>query len=172
MQSLAHPACRRWGDTRELRALELYRTRGRDIQQIAPDVYRVPSQDGSRSYDVLYGELEECPCTDHQRRGVNCVHILAVGAKTADDARLRGATAIESRLVAPAAEYVVGCAAAADFVIARLPCQLIFGAQAFNKISTVPALDCVAISGTEESVVPGSAHAQVARPIGALYVGR
>jgi SWIM zinc finger len=65
--------------TRELRALELYRTRGRDIQQIAPEVYRVPSQDGSRYYDVLYGELEECPCPDNQHRGVNCVHILAVG---------------------------------------------------------------------------------------------
>jgi hypothetical protein len=75
--SLAQP--RTVPNTRELRALELYGKRSRDIQQIAPDVYRVPSQDGSRSYDVLYGELEECPCPDHQHRGVNCVHILAVG---------------------------------------------------------------------------------------------
>ncbi len=75
--SLAHP--RTVPNSRELRALELYRTRGRDIQQIAPGVYRVPSQDGSRSYDVLYGDLEECPCPDHQHRGVNCVHILVVG---------------------------------------------------------------------------------------------
>jgi hypothetical protein len=70
---------RRHLDTRELRALELYRTRGQDIHQIGPDVYRVPSQDGSRAYDVLYGDLEECPCPDHQYRGANCVHILVVG---------------------------------------------------------------------------------------------
>jgi hypothetical protein len=75
--SLAQP--RTVPNTRELRALELYGKRSRDIQQIAPDVYRVPSQDGSRSYDVVYGDLEECPCPDHQHRGVNCVHILAVG---------------------------------------------------------------------------------------------
>jgi len=77
MQSLAHPAPR--PNTRELRALELYRERGRDIQRIAEDIYRVPSQDGTRSYDVHYGQREECPCPDHLYRGVNCVHILAVG---------------------------------------------------------------------------------------------
>ena len=77
--TIAQPRTVPNSNTRELRALELYRTRGRDIHQIAPDVYRVPSQDGSRSYDVLYGDLEECPCPDHQYRGVNCVHILAVG---------------------------------------------------------------------------------------------
>src|SRR5215204_6709993 len=92
--------------------------------------------------------------------------VQAVGSTTADDARLRGATAIESLLVTPVAEHIVGSAAAADFVVAQLPFQLVFGAQAFNKIRTVPALDCVAISGAGESIVPGGAHAQVARLLG------
>ncbi len=74
---ITHPAPR--PNTREQRALELYRERGRDIQRIAEDIYRVPSQDGTRSYDVHYGQREECPCPDHLYRGVNCVHILAVG---------------------------------------------------------------------------------------------
>jgi hypothetical protein len=65
--------------TRELRALKLFEEHGHEIVQVAPDVYRVPSQDGERSYDVLYGEREECACPDHQYRGVSCVHLLAVG---------------------------------------------------------------------------------------------
>ncbi len=73
----AHPS------TRELRALELYRTRGHEIVRLAPDVFRVPSQDGGRSYDVLYGEREECPCPDHQYRHVACVHLYAVGISIA-----------------------------------------------------------------------------------------
>ncbi len=65
--------------TREARALELYRTRGAEIEQIAPDIYLVPSQDGERVYRVQYGEHEYCSCPDHSYRAVNCVHILAVG---------------------------------------------------------------------------------------------
>jgi hypothetical protein len=76
-------------NTRELRALELYRTHGRDIERLAAHLYRVPSQDGERSYDVLYGEREECQCNDHQYRGVACVHIIAVGIHKA---KSRGAT--------------------------------------------------------------------------------
>ncbi len=75
-KSLAHP---RTPDTRESRALELYRTRGAEIEQIAPDIYLVPSQDGERVYRVQYGEHEYCSCPDHSYRAVNCVHILAVG---------------------------------------------------------------------------------------------
>jgi hypothetical protein len=52
---------------------------------------------------------------------------VVVGA--ADDAR----TAIDSLLDAPAAEQVIG--SAADFVVARLPCQLVFGAQALLHLS-------------------------------------
>jgi len=75
--TIAHPAPH--STTREQRALAFYRDHGDEIVQIAPDVFRVPSQDGGRSYDVLYGEREECPCPDHLYRQVNCVHILAVG---------------------------------------------------------------------------------------------
>ncbi len=70
-------------DTRELRALALYRERGRDIVLIGRDTYEVPSQDGTRVYEVVYGgEVETCTCADHTYRGASftCVHLLAVGA--------------------------------------------------------------------------------------------
>ncbi len=78
MDTTTVPAPRR-ESTRELRALELYRRRGHEIEQIAPDIYLVPSQDGERVYRVQYGEHEFCSCPDHSYRAVNCVHILAVG---------------------------------------------------------------------------------------------
>ncbi len=68
---------------RALRGLRLYEERGHEIEAIAPDVYRVPSQDGRRSYRVVYGELEACECPDHQCRGVACVHLYAVGVSRA-----------------------------------------------------------------------------------------
>jgi SWIM zinc finger len=68
----AHPS------TREARGLELYRRGG--IERIARDVYRVPSCSGSGSYDVLYGEREECSCPDYlYGNGRACKHLLAVG---------------------------------------------------------------------------------------------
>ena len=65
--------------TRAERAIRLYEEHGHRIQHLYGDVYRVPSQDGERSYDVLYGRREECPCPDHQCRRVSCVHLLALG---------------------------------------------------------------------------------------------
>ncbi len=69
-------------DTRGLRALELYRTRGHEIERIAPNIYMVPSCTGSGAYRVDY-ELETCDCPDHARRRENCKHILAVGVHVA-----------------------------------------------------------------------------------------
>ncbi len=76
-------------DTRELRALELYRTRGHEIVCVVDDLYLVPSQDGERVYRVVYGEAESCSCPDHEHRGVNCVHIYAVGISLAKRRRPR-----------------------------------------------------------------------------------
>jgi hypothetical protein len=72
-------------NTRENRALELYRSRGPEIVNAAPDLYLVPSQDArsGRVYRVVYGEQESCSCPDHQYRGLNCVHIYAVGISLA-----------------------------------------------------------------------------------------
>ncbi len=84
-------------DTREVRALELFRARGRQIERLAPGVYSVPSQDGLRSYRVEYGgEVEACTCPDHQYRGENCVHILAVAIYRA---KRRGAAARRLRVL-------------------------------------------------------------------------
>lgn len=66
-------------NTRAERALELYHERGSKIVRLAENVYRVPSQDGARSYDVLYGEREECACPDFEFHGAPCKHIMAVG---------------------------------------------------------------------------------------------
>ncbi len=68
-------------DTRESRALALYRERRQDIVLIGRDTYEVPSQDGTRVYEVVYGgEVETCACPDFVYRNVSCVHQLAVGA--------------------------------------------------------------------------------------------
>jgi hypothetical protein len=68
-------------DTRELRALALYRERRQDIVLIGRDRYEVPSQDGTRVYEVVYGhEVETCTCPDFVYRNLSCVHLLAVGA--------------------------------------------------------------------------------------------
>jgi hypothetical protein len=69
-------------NTRELRALELYRTRGHEIRQADQDLYLVPSCTGRGFYSVDYRE-ETCDCSDFLHRGENCKHILAVGVLVA-----------------------------------------------------------------------------------------
>ncbi len=76
--TIAQPRTRPNHDTRELRALELYRTRGHEIERIAPNIYMVPSCTGSGAYRVDYA-LEVCGCRDFARRRGNCKHLLAVG---------------------------------------------------------------------------------------------
>lgn len=91
----AHPS------TRELRALELYRTRGREIEGVAPDLYLVPSCSGGGVYRVRYGASEEsCNCPDYEIRGETCKHILAVGIANAKrrGTTLRSLDALEDQL--------------------------------------------------------------------------
>jgi hypothetical protein len=85
---------------RSVRAFDLYRTHGRKIVRLAENIYRVPSQDGERSYDVLYGEREECVCRDFEFHGGPCKHILAVGISVAKrrGATLRSLQALEETL--------------------------------------------------------------------------
>ena len=59
-------------------ALALYRSYGHLIEQVAPDFYFVPSQDGESFHHVDY-VTEECDCPDHAYRHVTCIHIFAVG---------------------------------------------------------------------------------------------
>jgi hypothetical protein len=80
MQSLAHPAHR--PNTREHRALELYRERGHEIRHVDQDLYLVPSCTGRGFYSVDYSE-ETCDCPDFTHRGENCKHIYAVGISLA-----------------------------------------------------------------------------------------
>ncbi len=88
MQSLAHPAHRQVGDTREQRALDLYRTRGQDIRNVGEDLYLVPSCTGRGFYSVDYRQ-ETCDCPDYEIRRENCKHILAVGVHVAKRRRQR-----------------------------------------------------------------------------------
>jgi hypothetical protein len=77
-------------DTREMRALALYRTRGAEIVRTGPWTYEVPSCSGRGSYAVNY-EAETCDCPDARRHpGLNCKHVLAVAVKRA---KRRGAAA-------------------------------------------------------------------------------
>src|SRR5215203_3561813 len=72
--------------TREERALALYRERGKEIRHLSGAIYRVPSQNGQRSYDVEYGERECCACPDYLNRGGKCVHLYALGIAVAKGA--------------------------------------------------------------------------------------
>ncbi len=80
--TVAHPAHRQGGDTREQRALELYRTRGHEIKVIGEDTFEVPSCTGSHTYQVSYGASnareERCSCPDFGF-GHTCKHLLSVG---------------------------------------------------------------------------------------------
>jgi hypothetical protein len=86
MQSLAHPAHRPNGDTRELRALALAEEH---FEEIAAShrggQYTVPSLHGEHSYTVTYTAREEsCSCRDWES-GHTCYHVMAaciVRAKT------------------------------------------------------------------------------------------
>jgi hypothetical protein len=90
--TVAHPAPPTTTNlnARAERALRLFEERGHEIERIAPDVYRVPSQHLRCTYTVEYGVRENCSCPDHEYRGVNCVHILTVGISVA---KRRGTTA-------------------------------------------------------------------------------
>jgi hypothetical protein len=78
-------------DTRESRALALFRTRRQDIVLTGRNTYAVPSQDGTRVYTVTYGHDadETCTCADRTYRHFACVHLLAVAVCRA---KRRGAT--------------------------------------------------------------------------------
>ncbi len=77
-------------DTRELRALELYRERGAEIVRTGPNTYEVPSCTGRGTYAVDY-ERETCDCPDARRHPeLSCKHLLAVAVCRA---KRRGATA-------------------------------------------------------------------------------
>ncbi len=77
--------------TRELRALELHRTRGHEIREISPNVYEVPSCSGAGSYTVEYGGVvESCDCPDAEfHPEFSCKHILAVAIRSAKRRRPR-----------------------------------------------------------------------------------
>ena len=90
-QSLAHPAPASTTElnalaSRALRGLHLYEEYGGEILPLSPDIFLVPSQDGKKMYRVQYGEHEYCSCPDHNYRGVNCVHIYALGIAIAKGA--------------------------------------------------------------------------------------
>ncbi len=81
-------------DTRETRALALYRERGAEIERTGPYTYLVPSCTGTGSWAVN-SRRETCDCPDALRHpDLNCKHLLAVAVKRAkrrgDSARKLG----------------------------------------------------------------------------------
>ncbi len=78
--TVAYP---RTPDTRESRALALYRERGDEIVRTGPWTYLVPSCSGGEPYAVNY-RRETCDCPDALRHpDLNCKHLLAVAVKRA-----------------------------------------------------------------------------------------
>ncbi len=81
-------------DTRESRALALYRTRGAGIVRTGPWTYLVPACSGGEPYAVDYAE-ETCECPDFtiprpgRESGEPCKHVYAVGIHRA---KRRGTT--------------------------------------------------------------------------------
>jgi len=88
-------------DTRESRALELYRTRGREIVLVDVYTYEVPSCSGLAPYIVDLAE-ETCSCPDFSMRRENCKHILAASIKRA---KKRGDTARRLAVLEERARY-------------------------------------------------------------------
>ncbi len=86
-ESLAHPAP---PNTREHRALALYREHHHEIVLVDTDTFEVPSCTGSGTYTVEYGENESCSCPDARRHPeLSCKHVLAVALCFAKRRRLR-----------------------------------------------------------------------------------
>ena len=86
--TIAHPAP---PNTREARALALYREHHHEIVLAGPDTYEVPSCTGSGVYLVVYGgEVESCNCPDARRHPeLSCKHVLAVAICRAKHRRPR-----------------------------------------------------------------------------------
>ncbi len=87
-------------DTRESRALALYRERAGEIVRTGPNTYEVPSCSGRGTYAVDY-ERETCDCPDARRHPeLNCKHLLAVAVKKAKrrGVSARRLAALEERL--------------------------------------------------------------------------
>ncbi len=77
-------------DTRETRALALHRDPGRQLVLIDRNTDEVPSQDGARTYEVVYGgDVESCTCPDNTYRSAAYVHLMAAAVRRA---KRRGAT--------------------------------------------------------------------------------
>lgn len=64
--------------TREERGKEIAEKNGQ-IKRVNENLYRVKSQSGHGKYEVKQTEIGwKCSCPDHQTRGVECKHIIAV----------------------------------------------------------------------------------------------
>ncbi len=67
-------------DTREHRALDLYREHRHEIEQIAPDVYLVPACSARGGYYKVNYEAETCTCPDAEFHPEHsCKHVLCIG---------------------------------------------------------------------------------------------
>lgn len=74
-------------DSREARALALYRERGAEIVRTSPFTYLGPSMSGGEDHAVDY-KAERCDCRDMEYRGALCVHVYAVGVARAKRRRV------------------------------------------------------------------------------------
>jgi hypothetical protein len=114
-RSLAQPAPPPPATTRELRGLDLYRSRGAEIEHIGHGVYRVPACGGGVyevNLKVFADEPESCNCPDYQRHKQTCKHVYAATVARAK-ARMRARTVQAERTKARASRASLAPLAAA-----------------------------------------------------------
>jgi hypothetical protein len=69
--------------------LRLYEEHGHEIEMVSPDIYSVPSSDGTTTYRVDYRN-EFCSCPDAEFHPEEaCKHVFAVGIRNAKRRRHR-----------------------------------------------------------------------------------
>ncbi len=67
--------------TRVQRGIQLHRERGREIEHIGINTYRVPNCTGGEDSYLVFLDLRCCTCPDHRRAkaaGERCEHFHAV----------------------------------------------------------------------------------------------
>lgn len=67
-------------NSRELRGIELFRSKGAEIDWFINGTFSVPSRTHKKvtyTVDLRVGETGSCECKDYQTRGNTCLHIYA-----------------------------------------------------------------------------------------------
>ena len=92
LAQIAHDPTTRLG-----RAVVLFEEHGEEIEQLAADIFAVPSSDGLSTYRVDYHN-ETCSCPDAEHHpDLNCKHVLCVASTTPRPSAVTTAKSVTQR---------------------------------------------------------------------------